>query len=107
VVQGSGKERYVFMSFPHISINALGDVGAISRPGRPGQSCACGALYGALNDIKASGLKANCKKPGGALSLSFADLSREPLLSYYQQHLSSLCISSIHSLKRFTQPCHD
>lgn len=54
------------MSFPHISINALGSVGQISRPGRPGQSCACGALNGALADIKATGIKANCKKPGGA-----------------------------------------
>jgi hypothetical protein len=56
----------VFLSFPHISIDAMGTVGAISRPGRPGQSCACGALFGALQDIKKTGLKANCKKPGGA-----------------------------------------
>lgn len=65
-MQGSGKERYVFMSFPHISVNAVGTVGAISRPGRPGQSCACGALNGALTDLKATGLAANCRKPGGA-----------------------------------------
>ncbi|CAL8468509.1 g8049 [Coccomyxa elongata] len=64
ISEGSGKERYVFMSFPHISINALGAVGQISRPGRPGQSCACGALNAALADIKATGIKANCKKPG-------------------------------------------
>lgn len=94
VVQGSGKERYVFMSFPHISINAAGDVGAISRPGRPGQSCACGALNGALSDIKASGLKANCKKPGGARTLlcgyslwtSLLLLSAASRLSLHQQH---------------------
>ncbi|KAK9915041.1 hypothetical protein WJX75_004010 [Coccomyxa subellipsoidea] len=64
VSEGSGKERYVFMSFPHISVNALGDVGPISRPGRPGQSCACGALNAALSDLKATGLKPNCKRPG-------------------------------------------
>ena len=64
-MQGSGKERYVFLSFPHISVDAMGTVGAISRPGRPGQSCACGALNAALADIKATGLKANCKRPGG------------------------------------------
>ncbi|EIE22504.1 hypothetical protein COCSUDRAFT_16853 [Coccomyxa subellipsoidea C-169] len=64
VSEGSGKERYVFMSFPHISVNAVGTVGAISRPGRPGQSCACGALNGALTDLKATGLAANCRKPG-------------------------------------------
>ena len=64
-MQGSGKERYVFLSFPHISVDAMGTIGAISRPGRPGQSCACGALNAALADIKATGLKANCKRPGG------------------------------------------
>ena len=55
----------MFLSFPHISVDAMGTVGAISRPGRPGQSCACGALNAALADIKATGLKANCKRPGG------------------------------------------
>ena len=39
-----GKERYVFFAFPHIAINGQGAVGAISRPGRAGASCACGAL---------------------------------------------------------------
>ena len=61
---GSGKERYTFFSFPHISIDAAGNVGAISRPGRPGASCACGALIGSLVQIKEAGLAASCKKPG-------------------------------------------
>lgn len=60
----SGKERYVFFSFPHVSINARGTVGAISRPGRPEPSCACGALHQALVDIKTTGLTSNCKIPG-------------------------------------------
>lgn len=64
VSKGSGKERYVFFSFPHISIDATGEVGAISRPGRPGSSCACGALNKALVDIKTEGIDANCKIPG-------------------------------------------
>lgn len=64
VSKGSGKERYVFFSFPHISVDARGNVGAISRPGRPGNSCACGALNKALIDIKAEGVDANCKVPG-------------------------------------------
>jgi len=64
VSKGSGKERYVFFSFPHISVDARGNVGAISRPGRPGDSCACGALNKALIDIKAEGVDANCKVPG-------------------------------------------
>lgn len=64
VSKGSGKERYVFFSFPHISIDAQGEVGTISRPGRPGSSCACGALNQALIDIKSQGLTSNCKIPG-------------------------------------------
>ena len=42
--QDDGRERYVFFSFPHTAISATGDVGVISRPNRPGDSCACGAL---------------------------------------------------------------
>lgn len=60
----SGKERYVFFSFPHIAIDATGEVGAINRPGRPGKSCACGAVAGALAAIKSDGVDANCKVPG-------------------------------------------
>ena len=65
ISKGSGKERYVFFSFPHISIDSTGALGDISRPGRPNKpSCACGALYGALVDIQTQGLQANCKIPG-------------------------------------------
>ena len=38
----------------------------MSRPGRPGQSCACGALIKATNEIKSEGLTCNSKVPGGA-----------------------------------------
>ena len=93
MMQGSGKERYVFMSFPHISINAVGAMGQISRPGRPGPSCACGALNGALADIKATGIKANCKKPGGACCTTEA-----PILL--------LCIMSI-VIRCCAQPLED
>jgi hypothetical protein len=55
----------VFFSFPHISIDAKGHVGRISRPGRSHASCACGALNKALADIQAEGLTPNCKQPGG------------------------------------------
>ncbi len=66
-LQSSGKERYVFFSFPHISIDAAGNVGVISRPGRPGASCACGALNQALIDIKQHGIADSCESPGGAM----------------------------------------
>jgi len=55
ISEGSGKERYVFFSFPHIAIDAEGEVGAISRPGRPGASTACGALLGCLGNLKDKG----------------------------------------------------
>ena len=44
LLQASGRERYVFFSFPHIGIDESGEVGAISRPGRPKKSHACGAM---------------------------------------------------------------
>jgi hypothetical protein len=51
--------------FSACSINSVGDVGPMSRPGRPGQSCACGALIKATGEIKAEGVMCNCKIPGG------------------------------------------
>ncbi len=59
-----GRERYVFFSFPHIAIDAEGNVGSISRPGRAGRSCACGALAKCLGEFKAEGYACNCKEPG-------------------------------------------
>ena len=63
-MQSTGRERYVFFSFPHIAIDAAGNTGAISRPGRPGTSCACGALAKALGEFKAEGFSCHCKVPG-------------------------------------------
>ena len=48
-----GRERYVFWAFPHIAIDPQGNVGRIRRPGRKGDSCACGALKAALDEFKA------------------------------------------------------
>ncbi|KAF6264195.1 GON30 protein [Scenedesmus sp. NREL 46B-D3] len=64
VCAGTGRERYVFFSFPHIGIDEVGDVGAISRPGRAKKSCACGALAKCLNEVKADGLGRNFAIPG-------------------------------------------
>jgi hypothetical protein len=62
--QKSGRERYVFFSFPHIAIDSDGKVGQMMRPGRDQQSCACGALLKALGEFKAEGYQCNCKVPG-------------------------------------------
>jgi hypothetical protein len=51
-----GKERYVFFSFPHIAIDSDGNVGTISRPNRPGDSSACGALIAVSSDLPVQGL---------------------------------------------------
>jgi len=62
--QGTGRERYVFFSFPHIGIDDSGEVGAISRPGRPKVSHACGALLKALSEVKSEGVGRNFSIPG-------------------------------------------
>ncbi|GAB4818999.1 hypothetical protein N2152v2_006045 [Parachlorella kessleri] len=64
VDESSGKERYVFFSFPHIAIDSKGVVGNIARPGRAAMSCACGAIIKSLGDIKRDGLTCSCKPPG-------------------------------------------
>ena len=61
----SGKERYVFFSFPHIAVSPFHKPGVLTRSGRPGDSAACGALVKALGDFKADGLEASSKTPGG------------------------------------------
>ena len=66
----SGKERYVFLSFPHIALSPYNDPGVLCRPGRPGKSSACGALLKALSDLKEEGVDSNCKTPGGQLLFS-------------------------------------
>jgi len=64
VCKGTGRERYVFFSFPHIGIDDSGEVGAISRPGRPKVSHACGALLKALSEVKSEGVGRNFAIPG-------------------------------------------
>ena len=51
------KERVIFFSFPHIAIDADGEVGSVHRPGRCGQSNACGALIGALKTFQGQAAK--------------------------------------------------
>jgi Limiting CO2-inducible proteins B/C beta carbonyic anhydrases len=60
----TGRERYVFFSFPHVAVDNEGNVGKIFRPGRKGESAACGALITALGAFKADGLEAHVKNPG-------------------------------------------
>jgi len=64
ICESSGRERYVFFSFPHIAIDSNGALANISRPGRPGTSCACGALIKCMGELKADGVEKSCKVPG-------------------------------------------
>jgi len=73
VCPDTGRERYVFFSFPHIAIDAAGHVGHISRPGRAQASHACGALLKVMGELKAedeaavrSAAAAALAEPGGA-----------------------------------------
>lgn len=58
------RERYVFFSFPHVAVDDEGNVGKIHRPGRPGESAACGALITALGAFQADGVDAHAKEAG-------------------------------------------
>ena len=76
---------------PTCSINSVGDVGPMSRPGRPGQSCACGALIKSTNDLKTEGLTCNCKIPGGEQPLPACALAYTPHQSCMAGHLPPDC----------------
>ena len=54
----------MFFAFPHIAIDESGEMGALSRPMRPGKSCACGAMAASLAQFQSQGLEPNCKEPG-------------------------------------------
>ena len=62
--QATKRESYVFFSFPHVAVDDDGNVGKIHRPGRPGESAACGALITALGAFQADGVEAHAKEAG-------------------------------------------
>ena len=62
--EGATREKYIFFSFPHVAVNAAGELGEVSREARP-HSHACGALLKVLGEVKASGCK-TCAKEGEA-----------------------------------------
>lgn len=65
VQAAGGRERYVFFSFPHIGTDTDGSLGKVRRPGRDGNSAACGALVAALGELQGGGLKKFMVKDGG------------------------------------------
>jgi hypothetical protein len=50
-VDDSGRERYLFLAFPHMSVDLMG-LGACTRVGRPKPSKACGALYAFTTELQ-------------------------------------------------------
>lgn len=102
VCQETGRERYVFLSFPHIAISGA-QVGVISRPGRNSSGLACGALQQVLRDFEFEGVLSNCCAPGlhdaidpeySILKHRIARFMRREGLSAAGQTLSSLtCIA--------------
>lgn len=47
-----GRERYIFLSMPHIAVDSAGHIGSLQRPGRSAPSTACGALVALLSEFK-------------------------------------------------------
>lgn len=71
-----GKERYVFFSFPHIAIDAGGRIGKLQRPGRPGSSCACGALEKSRQMIVKKGIDTVRRMPTDPMDPELTLLAR-------------------------------
>eukprot|EP01025_Chloroclados_australasicus_P052758 TRINITY_DN6160_c0_g2_i1.p2 TRINITY_DN6160_c0_g2~~TRINITY_DN6160_c0_g2_i1.p2 ORF type:complete len:319 (+),score=63.53 TRINITY_DN6160_c0_g2_i1:142-1098(+) len=63
-IDDNGREKYVFFSLPHVAVDEKGEVGAMFRPGRNGQSAACGALITALGAFKSDGVQSYLSDPG-------------------------------------------
>jgi hypothetical protein len=105
-MQGEGRERYVFFSFPHIAIDALGQVGQIRRAGREGTSCACGALQACLNQFKDEGYNGACKVPGvhDALDPEFSILKQRLArrLRYERTDLATLDLAGMTAIAERT-----
>lgn len=66
VCKETGKERYIFFSYPHIGIHPTKDdpIGFVNRKGRSDYGTACGALIKCMHELKVEGLEANKKSPG-------------------------------------------
>jgi len=47
-----GRERYVFVTLPHVAIGEDGEPGVVKRKGRREPSAACGALLALLGDLR-------------------------------------------------------
>ena len=63
----------MFFSFPHIGVDIDGTVGKVKRPGREGNSAACGALVAALGELQGGGLEPLLLPDGGALAMQLHD----------------------------------
>lgn len=48
-----GRERYLYIAMPHISVDAFGNIGVVRRPGRKKESSACGALIAFHSELQA------------------------------------------------------
>ena len=72
----------MFFSFPHIGVDTDGTVGKVKRPGREGNSAACGALVAALGELQGGGLEPLLLPDGGALAMQLHDwrARRAPVL---------------------------
>lgn len=54
-----GRERYLYITMPHIAISESGEIGACIRPGRAKPSGACGALMAFEQELNSGALSEN------------------------------------------------
>ena len=66
VCKQTGKERYVFFSYPHIGIHPTKEdpIGFVARKGREDYGTACGALIKCMHELNKEGVESNKKQPG-------------------------------------------
>lgn len=55
--RAGGRERFVFITTPHIGVDAGGTVGRVQRPGQEQPTAACGALVALAEELSAGGLR--------------------------------------------------
>lgn len=69
------REKYVFFSYPHVSVSSTGELGVVSRAARPG-SHACGAILKVLGEVKKCGVCAKQDETHDALDPEYSILKQ-------------------------------
>ncbi len=90
-----GRERYLYFAFPHIGIDARGEIGLCYRSGRKERSHACGALVGFQRELTSASIR---------LDLDADDLEQSLLK---QRIFRRLTYGDVPDLVRLTRLAHE